>query len=226
MRTILKRLQIHEKTVRLAILGRPYFVGIFSHNLFAAPALWHLVVPIIKQSRTEERVQEEFQKIYAAHGRAVWAVAYARSMNAETANDILQESFLRLWREMVKGLIVRQMRAWLIRVARNLSEDVARGSFQRNGTFGPEMFETIGSKTESPDLRMETLELHQQLREGLQEIAPQDREILTMRYALDYEVPDIAKALELQPSAVHMRLSRARVRLAEILKSMGVEAPK
>jgi DNA-directed RNA polymerase specialized sigma24 family protein len=32
--------------------------------------------------------------------------------------------------------------------------------------------------------------------------------------------------LELQPSAVHMRLSRARVRLAEILKSMGVEAPK
>jgi len=73
---------------------------------------------------------------------------------------------------------------------------------------------------------METMELHQQLREGLQEIAPQDREILTMRYALDYEVPDIAKALELQPSAVHMRLSRARVRLAEILKSMGVEAPK
>ena len=70
------------------------------------------------------------------------------------------------------------------------------------------------------------MELHQQLREGLQEIAPQDREILTMRYALDYEVPDIAKALELQPSAVHMRLSRARVRLAEILKSMGVEAPK
>ena len=178
------------------------------------------------QSRTEDRVQEEFQKIYTAHGRAVWAVAYARSMNAEAANDILQESFLRLWREMLKGLVVRQMRAWLIRVARNLSEDVARGSFHRNGTFGPEMFETIGSKTEPPDLRLETLELHQQIREGLQEIPPQDREILTMRYALDYEVPEIAKALELQPSAVHMRLSRARIRLAEILKSMGVEAPR
>ena len=207
-------------------MGRLFFVGVFSHKLFAAPALLCLRVRIISQSRTEERVQEEFQKLYAAHGRAVWAVAYARSMNAETANDILQESFLRLWREMQKGLVVRQMRAWLIRVARNLSEDVARGSFQRNGTFGPEMFETIGSKTAQPDVRMETQELHQQIREGLQEIAPQDREILTMRYALDYEVPDIAKALELQPSAVHMRLSRARIRLAEILKSMGVEAPQ
>lgn len=207
-------------------MGRLCIVGVFSHKLFAAPALLCLRVRIISQSRTEERVQEEFQKLYAAHGRAVWAVAYARSMNAETANDILQESFLRLWREMLKGLVVRQMRAWLIRVARNLSEDVARGSFQRNGTFGPEMFETIGSKTAQPDVRMETQELHQQLREGLQEIAPQDREILTMRYALDYEVPDIAKALELQPSAVHMRLSRARIRLAEILKSMGVEAPQ
>lgn len=207
-------------------MGRLSFAGIFSHKLFAAPALLHLAVRIITQSRTEERVQEEFQKLYAAHGRAVWAVAYARSMNAETANDILQESFLRLWREMQKGLVVRQMRAWLIRVARNLSEDVARGSFQRNGTFGPEMFETIGSKSEPPDMRMETQELHQQIREGLQEIAPQDREILTMRYALDYEVPDIAKALELQPSAVHMRLSRARIRLAGILKVMGVEAPQ
>lgn len=171
-------------------------------------------------------MQEEFQKQYATHGRAVWAVAYARSMNAETANDILQESFLRLWREMLKGIVVRHMRAWLIRVARNLSEDVARGSFQRNGTIGPEMFETIGSNLEPPDMRMETQELHSQIREGLLEIAPQDREILTMRYALDYEVPDIAKALQLQPSAVHMRLSRARVRLAEILKSMGVEAPQ
>jgi RNA polymerase sigma-70 factor (ECF subfamily) len=221
-----KRLLIHEKRVSLHFVDRLYFVGIFSHKLFAAPALLHLIVPIIMQSRTEERVQEEFQKLYAAHGRAVWAVAYARSMNAETANDILQESFLRLWREMLKGLVIRQMRAWLIRVARNLSEDVARGSFQRNGTFGPEMFETIGSKTASPDLRLETQELHQQIREGLQEIAPQDREILTMRYALDYEVSDIAKALELQPSAVHMRLSRARIRLAETLKLMGVEAPR
>ncbi|NBR05736.1 MAG: sigma-70 family RNA polymerase sigma factor [Planctomycetes bacterium] len=211
--------------VSIALVDRHCFAGIFSHKLIAAPALLHLDVPIIKQSRTEERVQEEFQKLYTAHCRAVWAVAYARSMNAETANDILQESFLRLWREMLKGLIIRQMRPWLIRVARNLSEDVARGSFQRNGTFGPEMFETLDSKSESPGLRLETLELHQQIREGLQEIAPQDREILTMRYALDYEVPDIAKALELQPSAVHMRLSRARLRLAEILKSMGVEAP-
>ncbi len=178
------------------------------------------------QLSREDRVQEEFQKLYSAHGRAVWAVAYARSMNAETANDILQESFLRLWREMLKGIIIRQMRAWLIRVARNLSEDVARGAFQRNGTFGPEMFESIGSKTESPDLRLETLELHHQIQEGLKEIAPQDRELLTMRYALDYEIPDIAKALELQPSAVHMRLSRARSKLADILKSMGVDAPR
>jgi RNA polymerase sigma-70 factor (ECF subfamily) len=70
------------------------------------------------------------------------------------------------------------------------------------------------------------LELHHQIQEGLKEIAPQDRELLTMRYALDYEIPDIAKALELQPSAVHMRLSRARSKLADILKSMGVDAPR
>jgi RNA polymerase sigma-70 factor (ECF subfamily) len=50
-----------------------------------------------------------------------------------------------------------------------------------------------------------------------------DREILTLRYALDYNTEDIAEMLAINPTAVHMRLSRARQRLAERLKAHGVE---
>jgi RNA polymerase sigma-70 factor (ECF subfamily) len=53
-----------------------------------------------------------------------------------------------------------------------------------------------------------------------------DREILTLRYALDYDAQEIAEVLAIQITAVHMRLSRARQRLAERLTAKGVhEAP-
>ena len=60
----------------------------------------------------------------------------------------------------------------------------------------------------------------------LGELASADREILTLRYALDYDANTIAELLDVNVTAVHMRLSRARQRLAERLKVEGVgEAP-
>ena len=56
----------------------------------------------------------------------------------------------------------------------------------------------------------------------LNELAAPDREILTLRYALDYNASEIADILHINATAVHMRLSRARQRLAERLTSQGV----
>ena len=64
-----------------------------------------------------------------------------------------------------------------------------------------------------------------ELRAVLEELAPADREILTLRYALDYDANTIADRLEIAVTAVHMRLSRARQRLAERLTSHGDFAP-
>ena len=49
-----------------------------------------------------------------------------------------------------------------------------------------------------------------------------DREILTLRYALDYNTDAIADTLGIKVAAVHMRLSRARQRLADRLEANGV----
>ncbi len=57
----------------------------------------------------------------------------------------------------------------------------------------------------------------------LDELAPPDRDILTLRYALDYEANEIADLLGVNVTAVHMRLSRARQRLAERLTAQGVQ---
>ena len=47
---------------------------------------------------------------------------------------------------------------------------------------------------------------------------------LTLRYALDYDATQIAEILGIQATAVHMRLSRARQRLADRLTAQGTTA--
>jgi RNA polymerase sigma-70 factor (ECF subfamily) len=56
----------------------------------------------------------------------------------------------------------------------------------------------------------------------LSELPAADREVLTLKYALDYESTAIAELLGINTAAVHMRLSRARQRLAERLTEQGV----
>ena len=169
---------------------------------------------------TERR--SSFEELYQRHSREVWALAYARWMNADTAMDIAQEAFLRLWKHTEAGEPILNPRAWLLRVARNLAEDYAKSAFRRNGTHPPQTMNGVQAHEPLPHECLERQETFEQLRGILEEMPQPDREILTLRYALDYETGDIAEMLSINATAVHMRLSRARQRLAERLKAGGV----
>jgi RNA polymerase sigma-70 factor (ECF subfamily) len=168
----------------------------------------------------------EFEALYQRYSREVWAMAYARWMNADTALDVTQEAFLRLWKQWENGETILNPRAWLLRVARNLAEDYAKSAFRRNGTCPPQTMNGVAAHDPLPLESLEREETFGQLREVLEEMPKGDREILTFRYALDYDTEEIAELLSINPTAVHMRLSRARQRLAERLKARGVvQAP-
>ena len=163
-----------------------------------------------------------FEELYQRHSREVWALAYARWMNADTAMDITQEAFLRLWKQTEAGESILNPRAWLLRVARNLAEDYAKSAFRRNGTHPPQTMNGVQAHDPLPQESLERQETFEQLRGILNEMPDADREILTLRYALDYETGEIADLLKINATAVHMRLSRARQRLADRLKAGGV----
>jgi RNA polymerase sigma-70 factor (ECF subfamily) len=164
----------------------------------------------------------EFDALYQRHHKEVWALVYARWMNSDLALDIVQESFMRLWRQWQQGENILNPRAWLLRVARNLAEDHAKSSFQRNGTHPPQVMNGVRAKESSPVRRLEQEEAFAQVRKGLAELSPGDREILSLRYALDYDANRIAEILETTVPAVHMRLTRARQRLVERLSAQGI----
>ena len=165
----------------------------------------------------------EFEALYQRHNREVWALAYARWMDADAALDIAQESFLRLWKQWENGEDIQNPRAWLLRVARNLAEDYVKSAFRRHGTMAPQMMNGVHSRDVQPLEMLERQEAFAQLRTVLEQLPQPDREILTLRYALDYDAQQIADLLGINTTAVHMRLSRARQRLADRLTAQGVQ---
>jgi len=164
----------------------------------------------------------DFQTLYERHRREVWALAYARWTNADTAMDVTQEAFLRLWKKLEEGEKILNPRAWLLRVARNLAEDHAKSAFRRNGTCPPQTMNGVQARDNTPLERLEKEETFARIREVVEELSKADREILTLRYGFEYTTEQIAEQLGINATAVHMRLSRARQRLAERLKSQGV----
>lgn len=164
----------------------------------------------------------DFEALYQRHSREVWAMAYARWMDANTALDIVQEAFMRLWKQRESGEEILNPRAWLLRVARNLAEDHAKSAFRRNGTHPPQLMNGVRAHDPMPLEHLEREETFAQLRGILEQLPEADREILTLRYALDYNANEIAEFLSINTTAVHMRLSRARQRLAERLTAEGV----
>lgn len=169
-------------------------------------------------------IRQRFESLYSQYQREVWALAYARWMDSDSALDVMQETFLRLWKQLEAGESLDNPRAWLLRVARNLAEDYSKSSFRRNGTQAPELFGGVAAAGRPPAEQMEREETFARVRQLLDDLPTADREILTLRYALEYDAPTIADMLGLAVTAVHMRLSRARQRLADKLSAEGVQS--
>ena len=110
------------------------------------------------KSRKKDPRRADFEAVYQRHSREVWALVYARWLNAEVAQDVLQETFLRLWRQHQDGTRIDNPRAWLLRVARNLAEDHAKSAFRRNGTQPPQTMNGVQGRETLPLERMATEE--------------------------------------------------------------------
>src|SRR2546423_2907243 len=145
--------------------------------------------------KSDKELRATFEALYQRHSREVWALAYARWMNADTAMDITQEAFLRLWKQWEEGEEILNPRAWLLRVARNLAEDYAKSSFRRNGTTPPQLMNGVRARDPMPLDQMEQAEAFARIRLTLEELPPSDRELLTLRYALEYDAGHIAELL-------------------------------
>ena len=156
---------------------------------------------------------ERLEQIYAAERNHIYAYLLYCGVPPQRAQELAQDSFLKLYLKMSRGEAVENPRAWLYQVAHN--------SALRHHQREPD-FDEIGSnlRLAEPSIDPESALIDRQRRlaliEAVRDLSPQQRNCLHLR-ARGLRYREIAAAIGISTSAVSEFLRRAVVRLKEAI---------
>jgi RNA polymerase sigma-70 factor, ECF subfamily len=163
-----------------------------------------------------------FTALFEQHRDGVHAFLLARISDREVARDLLQETFLRLWRrlEEVVELEDGRQRAWIYTVARNLVVDRYRADATRRATLRAvaDAADRAGCGAADGHEQVAARDDLAHLAGAIAALPDDQREILTMSVVAEMTSQQIAEALEMPAGTVRYKLHRARARLAEQLE--------
>jgi RNA polymerase sigma-70 factor, ECF subfamily len=167
----------------------------------------------------KERLDRDFTELYRTHLRDVYSYAYYRIGNHHDAEDLTEQTFLQAYRHFERALREsngRPLRPWLIRIAHNLAANYYRDRSRR-----PQTQLDDAMPISAPHPTEELVEGREEVQEVLSGVAnlPDDRrEALIMRFALDMDNREIARALGRSEGATKVLIHRAIRQLEHGLK--------
>lgn len=154
-------------------------------------------------------MERELEKYFKKYCSLIFRVAFAEVKSHADAEDVLQETFIKLLRYHPVFESEEHEKAWLIRTAINLSKDLLKSKWQQ-ATVG---IDTVPNE-EKTYMKVPYLEQDDTLWRVLA-LAEKYRQPLYLFYYEDYSVREIAHILDMPESTVKTNLRRGR----EILKS-------
>lgn len=151
---------------------------------------------------------KEYERLTTLYLDCIYRVALNGCRNYADAEDVVQNTFLKLWQKENDFEDDEHVRKWLIRVTLNECNSLWRSSWKRRTTFLEELpGEPIFSTPEKSNLFY-----------AVRELPAKYRQVVHLFYFEGYSVREIAEILKLSETAVQTRLLRARQKLKEKLK--------
>ena len=173
-------------------------------------------------TRDKVSLDADFTELYRAHLRDVYSYAYYRIGNHHDAEDLTEQTFLQAYRHFDRAQREsngRPLRPWLIRIAHNLAANYYRDRSRRPVTQLDDA--AIISSPHGTEEMVEGREEVMEVLRGVSELPDDRREALIMRFALDMDNREIARALGRSEGATKVLIHRAIKQLEERLKEDG-----
>jgi len=146
--------------------------------------------------------EESFTLLLDRHVAGVYSFVYRYLGNADDANDITQETFVRSWKHIKKFDTSRNFKTWIFAIARNASLDFIKKKksvlFSKIEEGEQSLDAFLAPYVESPDLPSEVLarnDAKQQLEAALAKIPAGYRMVLSLRYREGLKFREIAEVL-------------------------------
>ena len=181
--------------------------------------------------RAQARDATAFAELIGRYERMALSIAYSVLHEPTAAGDVTQDAFIRAWERLGDLKDPARFGPWLSGVVRNGAIDARRRNKlqPRSMQADPSQAQAVvasGRWTADPLDELSRRERHETLESALAELDEVSRSAVVLRYYDNMSSKEIGELLDLAPTAVDMRLSRARQQLRRKLGATGVFADK
>ena len=179
---------------------------------------------LIERAKIGDR--DSFEYLVKLHEKNVYNLALKLLKNREDAQDAAQDAFLKAWINLKSYRGESKFSAWLYRLTYNTCLDLLRKAkkgevISLTTDDEEEKVSDIRDDAISPEERTIKKEEQKTVREAVEALPEEYRQIIIMREFTGLSYSEIANAMGISEGTVKSRLARARQRLAEALRKTG-----
>ena len=172
-------------------------------------------------ARARQGDSDAFRALVEQHSRSVFRLAFRMTGNEQDAEDVVQESFLRAYRQLGRFESRANFGTWLYRIVSNCSVDLmrskqARHDQVRGDSLDESAMELPAADVPGPERMAQSAEIETRVQRALRELSPLERAAFTLRHYEGRSIDEISATLGLGTSAAKHSVFRAvkKLRLA------------
>ena len=155
--------------------------------------------------------EDAFRVLVERHSRSVYRLAYRMTGRAEDAEDVVQDTFVRTYKQLARFESRSNFATWLYRIGFNCAIDYLRARPRRETGEATEDLDRRPRSADGPS--MDDLvfagEVGARLQQALSTLSAQERAAFLMRHYHGYSIDEICGALELKTNAAKHSIFRA-----------------
>jgi len=169
---------------------------------------------------------DAFRLLVEQHSRAVFRLAFRMTGNEQDAEDVVQETFLRAYRQLDRYEARSSFSTWLYRIASNYSLDLIRmrkrheDKRERGKAEERDILQTLPANTPGPDRIVYSGQVQDRVNEALNELSAQERTAFVLRHFEGLSIDEIGEALGTGTNATKHSIFRAVQKLRRSLEPL------
>jgi RNA polymerase sigma-70 factor, ECF subfamily len=161
------------------------------------------------------------QVLYSRHHVRVFRFVLRLVRNEATAEDLISEVFLEVWRQAGKFEGRSAVSTWILAIARFKALSALRRKSEAG--LDDEMAEAIPDETDDPEVAVAKKDKGEALRRCLAGLSAEHREIIDLVYYHEKSVEEVSQIVGIPEATVKTRMFYARKKLSELLKAQGID---
>jgi RNA polymerase sigma-70 factor (ECF subfamily) len=158
---------------------------------------------------------EAFRTLVERHSRAVFRLAHRMTGNPSDAEDVVQETFLKAYKQLGRFESRANFSTWLHRIAVNCSIDLIRSRPHREAGHDSADLEAMGSedgdesRQHTPERLMLSTEVQDRINTAMSALSHRERAAFVLRHFEGNSIEDISRSLGLKTNATKHSIFRA-----------------